>query len=85
MAENLPVRKGAKTKILGVIVIFLAGLDSVLLWRGGSQPDQFYFWLFVAGGFLLALGAIRGQARRAPSEFNDEYTPRRARSEEDTL
>ncbi len=82
MAENLPVRKGAKTKILGVIVIFLAGLDSVLLWRGGSQPDQFYFWLFVAGGFLLALGAIRGLA---PIEFNDEYTPRRARSEEDTL
>ncbi|MDP6184545.1 MAG: hypothetical protein QF609_12085 [Gammaproteobacteria bacterium] len=65
MPENTAVRKGAKTKILGVIVLFLAALNSMLSWRGGSQPNEFYFLLLLAGGFLFALGTVRAMPRRA--------------------
>jgi len=53
------VRKGAKTKLFGVILIFLATLDGMLSWRGGIEISDFYLFLFAAGVFLFAVGAIR--------------------------
>jgi hypothetical protein len=79
MAETMAVRKGAKTKILGVVVIFLALLDSLLSWRGGTQPNDFYFLLFVVGVFLFVLGAIRGLESKAPTGSSNEYTPQTPR------
>lgn len=52
-------RRGVKTKLLGVIMIFLATLDGMLSWRGGIAISDFYLFLFAAGVFLFALGAIR--------------------------
>ncbi len=57
--ENPEVRRGVKTKLFGVILIFLATLDGMLSWRGGIEISDFYLFLFAAGVFLLALGAIR--------------------------
>jgi len=42
-----------------VILIFLATLDGMLSWRGGIEISDFYLFLFAAGVFLFALGAIR--------------------------
>jgi len=57
--ENPEPRKGVKTKLFGVILIFLATLDGMLSWRGGLEISDFYLFLFAAGIFLFALGAIR--------------------------
>lgn len=57
--ENREVRKGVKTKLFGVILITLATLDGMLSWRGGLEVSDFYLFLFAAGVFLFALGAIR--------------------------
>jgi len=52
-------RRGVITKLLGVIMIFLTTLDGMLSWRGGIAISDFYLFLFAAGVFLFALGAIR--------------------------
>ena len=57
--ENTGTRKGVKTKLFGVILIFLATLDGMLSWRGGIEMSDFYLVLFAVGVFLFALGAIR--------------------------
>jgi hypothetical protein len=59
MIENPRARKGVITKLFGVILIFLATLDGMLSWRGGIDISDFYLFLFAAGAFLFALGAIR--------------------------
>ena len=61
--EKHELRKGVKTKLIGVILIFLATLDSMLAWRGGLVMNDFYLLLFVSGVLLYIVGAIRqGQA-----------------------
>ena len=40
--ENPEPRKGVKTKLFGVILIFLATLDGMLSWRGGLEISDFY-------------------------------------------
>ena len=57
--EKSETRRGVKTKLLGVILIFLATLDGMLSWRGGIEISDFYLFLFAAVVFLFALGAIR--------------------------
>ncbi|MFQ6024627.1 MAG: hypothetical protein ACE5NW_18080 [Acidiferrobacterales bacterium] len=38
--DNHQTKKGVKTKLFGVILIFLGVLDSMLPWRGGLEgPD----------------------------------------------
>ncbi|MCH7696684.1 MAG: hypothetical protein IIB73_10410 [Proteobacteria bacterium] len=61
MAEQTTAKRGVKTRLLGLIMIFLSILDSMLLWRAGMQSNDFYLLLFVVGGFLYAVGTIRGQ------------------------
>jgi hypothetical protein len=57
--EKSETRRGVKTKLFGVILIFLATLDGMLSWRGGIEISDFYLFLFAAGVFLFAVGAIR--------------------------
>lgn len=61
--ENSAPRKGVKTKIFGVILIFLGLLDSLLSWRGGFPVSDFYVLLIASGMFLYALGAIRSTSK----------------------
>ncbi len=51
--------KGVKTKLLGVILIFLSILDSMLAWRGGLALNDFYLLLFISGVCLYLIGAFR--------------------------
>jgi hypothetical protein len=59
MMEDTRARRGVKTKLFGVILIFLATLDGMLSWRGGIEISDFYLFLFAVGVFLFALGVIR--------------------------
>ncbi len=52
-------KKGVKTKLFGVILIFLGILNSMLSWRGGLTLSSFYVLLIAAGIFLYLIGAIR--------------------------
>ncbi|MFQ5756616.1 MAG: hypothetical protein ACE5H7_11075 [Acidiferrobacterales bacterium] len=52
-------KKGVKTKLFGVILIFLGVLDSMLSWRGGFRLSDFYVLLVASGIFLFIIGAIR--------------------------
>ncbi|MCP4698412.1 MAG: hypothetical protein GY862_16405 [Gammaproteobacteria bacterium] len=58
-AENKQSRKGVKTKIFGVILIFLGTLNMMLSWRGGFAVDNLYVFFLGGGIFLYAIGAIR--------------------------
>ena len=58
------VKPGVKTKLLGVIVVFVAILDSMLSWRGGLAIDNFYLVLFVAGFILYVVGSVRQSANK---------------------
>lgn len=51
--------KGAIVKLFGVVLIFLGGLDSMLSWRGGFPPNDFYLGLIAAGVLFYAAGSIR--------------------------
>ncbi len=67
MTEPMP-RKGVKTRLIGVVLIFLGFMDSLLSWRGGVELSDFYVLLIAAGLGLYAIGSIRnthGTRRRA--------------------
>ncbi len=63
LAQDPVSRKGAKTKLFGVILIFLGILDSMLAWRGGFAVNDFYILLIALGLFLYAVGAIRERSQ----------------------
>lgn len=52
-------KKGAKTKLFGVGLMFLGALDSMLFWRGGFEMSRFYIALMAAGALLYFIGSIR--------------------------
>lgn len=58
-AEREGLNKGFIIKLFGVVLVFLGALDSMLSWRGGFAPSNFYFWLIGGGLLLYAAGAIR--------------------------
>ena len=58
-AERDGLNKGFIIKLFGVVLVFLGALDSMLSWRGGFAPSNFYFWLIGGGLLLYAAGAIR--------------------------
>ncbi|MCP5036464.1 MAG: hypothetical protein GY945_02575 [Rhodobacteraceae bacterium] len=58
-------KKGVKTKLFGVVLIFLGALDSMLFWRGGLVVNDFYLLLFVLGCIVYIIGAIRGSSAQA--------------------
>ncbi len=53
-------KRGVKTKILGIVLIFLGALNSLASWRAGIVLSDFYVILFASGVALYAIGAIRG-------------------------
>lgn len=55
-------RKGVKTKLMGVGLIFLGALDSMLFWRGGLVVNDFYLLLFVLGCIIYIVGTIRASS-----------------------
>lgn len=57
--EAAEPRKGVKTRLLGVVLIFLGAMDSMLSWRGGFAAGDTYFPLIALGIFIFAIGAIR--------------------------
>jgi len=63
--QNEIERKGAKTKLFGVGLIFLGAMDSMLFWRGGLVVNDFYLLLFVLGCAIYLIGAIRGSSAQA--------------------
>ncbi len=58
-AGERPPKRGVKTKILGVCLLFLGFMDSMLAWRGGFEVDQLYVVFIVAGLALVAIGTLR--------------------------
>lgn len=52
-------RKGVKTKLIAVVLIFLGLMDSMLSWRGGFAVSDTYVLLLAGGIVLYAFGAIR--------------------------
>ena len=58
MADKAAI-KGVKTKIFGVLLIFIGALDCMLSWRAGFAVSNFCNFLILAGILLFALGAIR--------------------------
>jgi hypothetical protein len=65
--QDETTRKGVKTKLFGVGLIFLGALDSMLFWRGGLVVNDFYLLLFVLGCIVYIIGAIRGSS--APADL----------------
>ncbi|MDP6951811.1 MAG: hypothetical protein QGF53_03535 [Alphaproteobacteria bacterium] len=61
MPEIFVPRRGVKTRLVGVVLIFLGILDSLLLWRSGTEPANFFLLLIAAGAAVYAIGAIRGR------------------------
>ncbi len=53
--------KGVKTRLIGVIMIFVAMMNAMLHWRGGFDLGTGAILLFAAGISLYAIGAIRGR------------------------
>ncbi len=59
-AAGVAARKvGVKTKLFGVILIFVGVMDAMLAWRGGLALDGFYVFLIAAGLALTLVGSIR--------------------------
>lgn len=57
--ENDGRKKGVKTRLFGVILVFLGVLDSMLSWRGGVAVSDIYVILMASGIVLYVIGAIR--------------------------
>lgn len=64
-------RKGVKTRLIGVILIFVATMNAMLHWRGGFDLGTGAIVLFAAGISLYAIGAVRGGRRRQQTTETD--------------
>jgi len=69
-------RKGVKTKLFGVGLIFLGALDSMLFWRGGLEVNDFYLLLFVLGCIIYIIGAIRANETQSDEIKPGEIRPK---------
>ena len=67
-------RRGAKTRLIGVMMLFLGLLNAMLSWRGGFDLNILPIVLIGLGIFIYALGVIRGTAQ---SREPDLGLPRR--------
>jgi len=57
--HQVTINSGVKTKLIGVVLVFLGILDNMLSWRGGLEVSRWHVILVVLGLFLFAVGAIR--------------------------
>jgi hypothetical protein len=51
--------KGVKTKLIGVVLVFVGVMNSMLSWRGGFALDDMPVLLLAGGVILYAVGAVR--------------------------
>ena len=63
--------KGVKTRLIGVILIFVAMMNAMLHWRGGFDLGTGSVVIFAAGISLYAIGAIRGGRNRQQTTETD--------------
>lgn len=61
-------KKGVKTKIFGVLLVFIGALDCMLSWRAGFEVSNFCNFLILAGILLFILGAVRQSGGRQEPE-----------------
>lgn len=61
--ENSDPPKGILLKIFGIILLFVGGLNMVLLWRAGLYIDTTFILYILAGLGIYAIGM--GRARYA--------------------
>lgn len=59
MSTNSQSNRGLITRLFGVILIVLGGLDSMLAWRGGFPVSDLYVLLVASGIFVYFIGAIQ--------------------------
>ncbi len=52
-------KKGVKSKLLGMSMIFLGLLDWMVTFRGGADVEGFHVFLVGSGVFLFFTGAVR--------------------------
>ena len=62
ISEEHGSKRGVKTKLIAVVLLFLGSMDSMLSWRGGFEVSDTTILLFAGGLALYAFGAIRGLA-----------------------
>ncbi len=53
--------RGVKTRLFGVILVFVAMMNAMLHWRGGFDLGTGAIVLFAVGISLYAIGAVRGR------------------------
>ncbi len=70
MSARLEMR-GVKTRIVGVILIFVAMMNAMLHWRGGFDLGTGAIVLFAAGISFYAIGAVRGGRNRQQTTETD--------------
>lgn len=58
--EFYRVRRGVKSRLIGVVLIALGLLDSLLTLRGGLPSDK-YLILIAIGTVIFAIGAMRSR------------------------
>ena len=58
--DSQHIKRGVKTKLIGVVLIALGVLDSLLTLRGGL-PSEEYMILIALGFAVFFIGAVRGR------------------------
>lgn len=64
--------KGVKTRIIGVVLIFVSMMNAMLHWRGGFDLGTGSIVFFALGISLYAIGAIRGGRNEQRIKENDQ-------------
>jgi len=59
MTVNSKANRGLITRLFGVILIVVGGLDSMLAWRGGFAVSDVYVLLIASGIFVYFIGAVQ--------------------------
>lgn len=59
MTADKHSNRGVITRLFGVILIVLGGLNSMLAWRGGFAVSDAYVLLLASGVFVYFIGALR--------------------------
>ncbi len=62
-AQSDQPKGGAKTKLFGVVLIFVGILDSMLAWRGGFSVRDFYVVLIISGIALYLVGVLKSKSK----------------------
>ncbi|MDH4283961.1 MAG: hypothetical protein OEV35_01450 [Gallionellaceae bacterium] len=67
MTEDVPARRGVKTKLIGFVVMALGTMNCLLTLRGGVPAYEFLL-MVGAGAVIFAIGTVRGMRKTAPEQ-----------------